>query len=103
MTQYHTQVPTYATTPNSGKTKITFDVDVGAGILTLYLTWDGTLWTGYAVLPSNEIRELGVKPSVDNWSRYRDYDIMFVPDKDIESISYSDLAATTIYILDRQG
>jgi hypothetical protein len=89
--------------PNSGKTKINFDCSVGAGTFSLYLTWDGVLWTGYAVLPDQSIREVGVKPKVDNWSRYTDYSIMFFPSSDISSIGYSDLATTSIYILDKQG
>jgi hypothetical protein len=83
----------------SGVTNITFNTLIGGATFVFYMTWDGLLWRGYVVLPDASIRDIGVYPNVENWSRYQDYSLIFSYDAD--SIGYSDLTLSTIYVIDK--
>lgn len=74
-----------------------FDTVHPDGVFNFHFRYFGGKWHGWCTLPSGEIRAFGVLPFVLSWTGFSDYGLYF--DTSLQSISRSDLANTSLYIV----
>ena len=99
MTDYTFVVPTIP----EGVYSVSFTLAMPTKSIQLFLKWltDLGYWYCYAVMPDTGIREFKAVPSMSNWSRYRDYDMVFSCPSD--TMGYADLSTSTVVITDKEG
>lgn len=87
----------YPPSVDSALERLTFTAAVESATFIFHLYWDTNKWRGHVDINGEDIREIGVIPSVVNWSRYPDYSLVFA--SEYPAINQGNLGTAVVFVV----